>query len=269
MQNSDYLFLKVQRHKSCPVFNYDILPSVNKEFNIGSSTLAFNEIHAKKLFVDANSLVVGSAVISSAGDKIVLAKGTLIGDKDIEGSVSSIETLLKSGTSGQVLTSTGPGNTPSWQGQSQSIVESGGATGTFLIAQGLSQTPIWGTPSAVNYSFYPSSVVVESSTLQDNTVVGSITLDVGFYMISFSCRFTSAANFTSYGLYGLYNNEPLSPNFTKNTAGILLKYGLVDISTSLPFKQETPLLPLQFIASFVKSADELVLLPKIKIFRIY
>ncbi len=112
-QQSDFIALKAYRTKACEtekIISQDVVPSQDRRWNLGTSTLAFNEIHAKKIFVDSNTLKIGSLSISVKDGKLDLGKNVLVGNTDLASVVGGIS----SGSVGQVLVA-GLTGMPTWQ----------------------------------------------------------------------------------------------------------------------------------------------------------
>jgi len=127
LQQSDFIALKAYKTKNCSdCLSSDIIPCANRKYNLGSAQYAFNEIHAKKIFVDANTLVIGSGVTLSANGTKLLVNG-----KEITSVFETLLTLLSTGQANQVLSSDGAGGL-FWQtggggsaGDLQSVCDNG------------------------------------------------------------------------------------------------------------------------------------------------
>jgi hypothetical protein len=186
LQQSDFIAQKAYKTKNClETMTSSLIPSLDRTYNIGSAQRAINEIHAKKVYVDSNSLVVGTAVLSALGDKLSKGKGTLINGNDVESMLSDYKTFLDSGNAGEVFVSKGNKDT-AWNSQfcratTPSVLQSGlittsSVTGTFNFVTPFNAIPIvtitlYG--SANNYGWL-ESVTDTSFTWRLNTAIPNL-----------------------------------------------------------------------------------------------
>jgi len=183
LQQSDFIAQKAYKTKNCQeTMTSSLIPSIDGTYNIGSASRPINEIHAKKVYVDSNSLVVGTAVLSALGDKLSMGKGTLINGTDVEAILSDFTTFINSGNAGEVFVSNG-NNITAWNSQfcratTPSVLQSGlivssSVSGTFNFVTPFNAIPIvtitlYG--SANNYGWL-ESVTDTSFTWRVNTVI--------------------------------------------------------------------------------------------------
>jgi len=194
LQQSDFIALKAYKTKNCSdCLSSDIIPCANRKYNLGSAQYAFNEIHAKKIFVDANTLVIGGGVTLSANGTKLLVNG-----KEITSVFETLLTLLSTGQANQVLSSDGAGGL-FWQtggggsaGDLQSVCDNGrvyqrsDATGIGDKIQTTIITPSISTIDKKNATLTDSSSTTYSHTIDttcfyisdDGT---SVTSETGFF----------------------------------------------------------------------------------------
>jgi len=108
---------EVYKPKTCDILSTvsrNVLPSQDRRWNLGSSTAAFNEIYAKRVYVDSNTLTIGNIDISVEDGNLNLGDHVVVGTIDLKNTLSGLTSTLNSGILGQVLVS-GTNGVPSWQ----------------------------------------------------------------------------------------------------------------------------------------------------------
>jgi hypothetical protein len=201
LQQSDFIALKSYRTKTCDtekIISQDLIPSQDRRWNLGTSTLAFNEIHAKKVFVDSDTLYIGPLSISVKNGKLDLGSNVIVKNTNL---VALVDTLL-SGSSGQFLVAA-PSGYPTWQTVSAGPTGDQGPTGT--------QGPTGPVSVMTNYQIRNNG---PAGFTQYHNLFNSITINVpsvtATYMLSGTVSVFGTGNSTCFFTFGIESGNSLT-----------------------------------------------------------